>query len=140
MARRKETGMTAGFMTQLHPSAPTARPSRDTAIMGHGTSGFLDESKITSKGQMTLPKIVRAALGVAVGDTVQFVMKDNRIVVEPASQEPVEDPALAAFLDTLEGSIDKATPFPVELLKAMKALTDGIEVDLDDPIEGDVVI
>lgn len=140
MARRKETGITAGFMTQFHSSTPTASPSRDTVISGRRTPGFLDESKITSKGQLTLPKTVRAALGVDVGDAVQFVVKDNNIVVESALQEPDADPAVTAFLDILDDSIDTATAFPVELMKAMAALTAGIEVDLDAPIEGDVAI
>ena len=65
---------------------------------------------------------------------------NTREEVEPASQEPLADPAVAAILDSIEGSIDTATAFPVELMKAMKALTAGIEVDLVAPIKGDVVI
>ncbi|MDP3261885.1 MAG: type II toxin-antitoxin system PrlF family antitoxin [Tabrizicola sp.] len=34
--------------------------------------GLLDSSKITSKGQITLPKTVRASLGVKEGDSIQF--------------------------------------------------------------------
>ncbi|WP_177193926.1 hypothetical protein [Roseovarius lutimaris] len=45
-----------------------------------------------------------------------------------------------AFLDTIVESIDTASDFPAEMMEAMKALTAGIEVDLDAPIEGDVVI
>ena len=140
MTGRKNTGMTTGFMTQMPSAMPSARSSRGAAFSGRGASGILDESKITSKGQLTLPKTVRAALGVAVGDTVRFVMENNKVVVETASEDPLEDPAVMAFLDTLEESIDTASDFPVEMMEAMKALTADIKVDLDAPIEGDVVI
>ncbi len=35
------------------------------------------ESAITSKGQTTLPKAVRKALGVSSGDRVRYVIMDN---------------------------------------------------------------
>lgn len=140
MTRRKDTGMTMGFMTHMPSAVPAARSSRGAAFSGRGASGILDESKITSKGQLTLPKTVRTALGVAVGDTVRFVMQDNKVVVETATEEPHEDPAVMAFLDTIEGSIHTASDLPVEMMEVMKALTADIEVDLDAPIEGDVVI
>lgn len=41
-------------------------------------------SRITSKGQITVPKAIREALGVAPGDRVAFrVEEDGRVVVEP---------------------------------------------------------
>jgi antitoxin PrlF len=140
MTRRKDTGLTTGFMTHMPSAVPTAHSSRGAAIAGRGASGIMDESKITSKGQLTLPKTVRTALGVDVGDTVRFIMQDNQIVVENVLEEPLEDPTIMAFLDTLEGTIHTASGFPVEMMEIMKALTSDIEVDLDAPIEGDVVI
>lgn len=140
MKRRKDAGVMLGFMTQAPSSASAARFPPGAAFLGRGASGIREESKITSKGQLTLPKTVRAALGVGAGDTVRFVFQDDKIIVEVASDDPVDDPAVTAFLDTLESSIHKATPFPVELMEVMKALTADIEVDLDAPIEGDVVI
>lgn len=42
---------------------------------------------LTSKGQLTLPKEVRAALGVGPGDRVDFVrMEDGNFAVLPATQ------------------------------------------------------
>ncbi len=35
------------------------------------------ESAVTSKGQTTLPKAVREALGIAPGDRVRYVILDN---------------------------------------------------------------
>lgn len=133
MIRRKNTGITAGFMTQIPSSMPAARSSRGGAYGGCETSGVLDESRITSRSQST-------ALGIGAGDRVQLIMQDTPIVFETAPDEPAEDPAVAAFLDTLEDSIHTAAPFPVKLMERVKALTEGIEVDLDAAIEGDVVI
>lgn len=140
MTRRRNTEMTMDFMTHLPSTVSPAGSSRSGGFSGHGASGILDESKITSKGQLTLPKTVRTALGVSVGDTVRFVMQDNKVVIETATEEPHEDPAVMAFLDTIEGSIHTASDLPAEMMKVMKALTADIEVDLDAPIEGDVVI
>ena len=38
-------------------------------------------AKLTSKGQLTLPKPVRMRLGVATGDEVEFVEDQGRIVL-----------------------------------------------------------
>lgn len=139
MSRRKNT-MMMGFMTHLPSSSPIRQPSQGSAFVGRGLAGVLDESKITSKGQMTLPKTVRAALGASTGDIVRFVAEDGKIVIELASEDSVEDPAVEAYLDILEGSIQTATDFPADLMNTIRALTAGIEVDLEAPIEGDVVI
>ena len=40
-------------------------------------------SAITSKGQTTLPKLVREALGVGAGDRVRYVVLDNEVRVLP---------------------------------------------------------
>lgn len=43
-------------------------------------------AKVTSKGQLTLPKVVRLAMGVGPGDRVNFVrMEDGNFAVLPAS-------------------------------------------------------
>ena len=47
---------------------------------------------------------------------------------------------LDAVLSEIENTIGTATDIPVDLMRAMKDLASEIEVDLDAPIEGDVVI
>jgi AbrB family looped-hinge helix DNA binding protein len=39
-------------------------------------------AKVTSKGQVTVPKDVRDALGIGKGDTVLFHVEDGRAVME----------------------------------------------------------
>ena len=41
------------------------------------------ESAITSKGQTTLPKPVREALGVRSGDRIRYVILDNEVRILP---------------------------------------------------------
>ena len=39
------------------------------------------QAKITSKGQLTLPKAIRERLGVGAGDEVEFVEENGRTVI-----------------------------------------------------------
>jgi antitoxin PrlF len=41
------------------------------------------KSKITFKGQVTIPKMVREALGLAIGDEVAFILRDGAVYLEP---------------------------------------------------------
>ena len=45
-------------------------------------------SRITSKAQVTIPKAVRAALGVKEGDTIAYEIEGDRVVLRRA---PVSD-------------------------------------------------
>ena len=47
----------------------------------------MSAATLTTKGQLTLPKEVRSALGVGPGDRVEFVrMEDGNYAVMPATQ------------------------------------------------------
>ena len=43
------------------------------------TKTFVDIAKVMAKGQITIPKDVRAVLGVASGDRVTFVVEGNSV-------------------------------------------------------------
>lgn len=46
---------------------------------------------VTSKGQITIPKVVRDELGLREGDRVAFrVLEDGRVVVEPETIDLLE--------------------------------------------------
>ncbi|MGH9572318.1 MAG: AbrB/MazE/SpoVT family DNA-binding domain-containing protein [Candidatus Acidiferrales bacterium] len=49
-------------------------------------------SKISSKGQITVPLEVRKRLGVKPGDRVEFVFKDSQAILLP--ERPPENPFL----------------------------------------------
>ena len=95
---------------------------------------------MTAKGQITLPKPIRQALGVDVGSKVAFELHENgRVVVSRADAEH-EDPAIGAFLDLLARDIEAGRlveQLPDSLARTM--LEDAeLNIDLDEPIEGDV--
>jgi antitoxin PrlF len=48
-------------------------------------------AKMTSKGQVTIPKEVRDRFALAAGDYLVFEVKDNRIEVTKAPVPPTED-------------------------------------------------
>ena len=48
-------------------------------------------AKITSKGQITVPKEVREALGVGTGDRLQFTVGDGQAVVTPIRKRKLTD-------------------------------------------------
>ena len=42
---------------------------------------FVNDAKVMSKGQVTIPKNVRAALGIETGDRVTFIVEGNEVKV-----------------------------------------------------------
>lgn len=97
---------------------------------------------ITSKGQVTLPKPIRQALGVDAGDKVAFDFTGDRVVISRVTDEPHEDPAIGSFLALLEKDIQSGrhiTSLPDDLARSMLARL-GKPVELDEDIEGDVVL
>ena len=43
------------------------------------TRAFVDNAKVMAKGQVTIPKDVRDALGVSCGDRVSFIVEGNTV-------------------------------------------------------------
>ena len=58
-----------------------------------------EESTITAKGQTTVPKSVRQALGVDYGGRIAFVVDDQRrVYVQKVDADAAEDPVIESFL------------------------------------------
>jgi len=55
-----------------------------------------ERSKITAKGQTTVPKAVRQVLGVSYGGEIAFVVDDRGVSVQGVESEEA-DPVIAAF-------------------------------------------
>lgn len=97
---------------------------------------------ITSKGQITLPKPIRQALGVDYGGKVAFNLSGSQVTVSRVEESPHDDPMIGAFLDFLEADIRSGkhvTTLPEDLVQAMLATLDQPD-DLGDEIEGDVAL
>ncbi len=104
---------------------------------------------ITAKGQTTVPKAVRQALGVGYGGRIAFRVEGGAVTVralppEAADAETAEDPALAPFLALLEADLAARPAEAVRpLLEALAGRLDALaaevgEVDPDAAIEGEV--
>ncbi len=105
-------------------------------------SAMLEEiSTITAKGQTTVPKSVRTALGVDYGGKIAFRVDERGVSVHRAEVEN-EDPAIDRFLAFLADDIarrpEAVTALTPTLAELLAALTEGVKVDLEAPIDGDV--
>jgi antitoxin PrlF len=97
---------------------------------------------ITSKGQITLPKPVRQALGVDYCGKVVFELRGSQVIVTRADEASHEDPAIVWFLALLEKDIrtgQHLCNLPDGLVQAMQAAA-TLPVNLDADIEGDVTL
>lgn len=100
---------------------------------------------ITAKGQTTVPKTVRQALGVGYGGRIAFRVEGGRVTVHALPPEGDDaDPALAPFLALLEADLasrpaEAVRPLPQPLADRLEALAAEVgDVDPDAPIEGEV--
>jgi antitoxin PrlF len=100
---------------------------------------------ITVKGQTTVPKAVRQALGVGYGGRIAFRVDDRGVSIHALPGDDI-DPALEPFLSLLATDLtarpgEAVRPITTDLASRIEALADGTgEVDLDAPIEGDVTL
>lgn len=60
---------------------------------------------ITSKGQITLPKPIRRALGVDVGSKLAFDLREDGEIIVSRAEADHRDPAIDAFLTLLANDI-----------------------------------
>ncbi len=103
-------------------------------------AAFLEEvSTITAKGQTTIPKSVRQALGVEQGGKIAFRFDAQGVTVTRVEVEH-EDPAVDAFLAFLTFDMkrrpESIATLPSALVERIADLTEGIPVDFSAPIEG----
>jgi antitoxin PrlF len=97
---------------------------------------------LTSKGQITLPKSIRQALGVDTGGKLAFVLRGSQVVVSRAEEPVHEDPAIGKFLALLEqdmASGRNVSTLPKGLARSMLA-TLKRPMTLGEEIEGDVAL
>jgi len=51
----------------------------------------MGKAKITFKGQVTIPKEVREALGIEEGDSVIFMVEKDRAILKPLKKKSLKD-------------------------------------------------
>jgi antitoxin PrlF len=98
---------------------------------------------ITEKGQITVPKPVRDALGVSYGGRIIFRVDESGVSVRAADSEE-EDPILGRFLSFLAKDMgdrpEAISAFPAALAERIATLTGPAEIDSDEEIEGPVAL
>ena len=50
----------------------------------------MEEAKLSSKGQIVIPKYIRDALGLKEGSVVLLTLEGGRVIVVPKSDNPLE--------------------------------------------------
>lgn len=99
---------------------------------------------ITARGQTTVPKTVRQALGVSYGGRIAFRVEGGCVTVHALPEDGTTDPALAPFLALLEADLatrptEAVRQIPETLADRLETLAAEVgEVDPDAPITGDV--
>lgn len=103
-----------------------------------------ETATLTSKGQITLPKAVRQALGVDMGSRLLFEIRGDEVVVSRADADDTHtDPAISAFLAMLERDIASGqhlAPPRDELAHAMQRAAASAPATEVDEIDGDVAL
>lgn len=100
---------------------------------------------VTEKGQTTVPKSVRDALGLGHGDRIAFSIDENRRVSIERDEAEETDPVIESFLTFLAKDMHahperSIADIPDALRNRIERLTLGMAVDLDAPIDGEVDI
>ncbi len=70
---------------------------------------FTNDAKVMSKGQVTIPKNVRVALGIETGDRVTFIVDGNTVRVVNSAVY-----ALMKFQEQMAGEAEKASIYSEE--------------------------
>lgn len=98
-------------------------------------------STITEKGQTTVPKPIRDALGVTYGGRIVFRVDEHGVslrLAEEDSQDPILESFLSFLADDMRKRPEALSGIPPSLVQRIQALTDGGEVHFDEDITGAV--
>lgn len=78
-------------------------------MMVNTAAMFVNDAKVMSKGQVTIPRDVRAILGVETGDRVTFIVEGNTVKVVNSTLY-----ALQRFQKQMRGAAEEAGLFSEE--------------------------
>jgi antitoxin PrlF len=101
-----------------------------------------ETSTITAKGQTTVPKAVRQALGIDCGGKIAYRIEDGQVTVHNP-EAGHRDPALTAFLRLLENDIAAGRnlrDLPAAVATSLRRAMKEVPVDLDERLEGETAL
>lgn len=112
-------------------------------ITPHAEMALRVESKVTQRGQTTIPTPVREALKLKPGeDRIAYeILPGGKVLISRQEEENEQDPVVSAFLAFLSHDMQQNPQHILPLSKALMdnvaELTAGMEVSLDDPLTED---
>jgi antitoxin PrlF len=101
-----------------------------------------ETSTITAKGQTTVPKAVRQALGIDCDGKIAYRIEDGKVTVHNPEADH-RDPALAARHRFLENDIAAGRnlrDLPAVIATALRRAVKEVRVDLDERLEGEATL
>lgn len=111
-----------------------------TTILNMADVSLRAESRLTERSQTTIPAAIRDALHLKPGEYIHYTLLPGGKVIM-SRQEEEEDPVVSQFLSFLENDMMKNPQnihqVPEAFWSGIKALTAGVEVDLDAPLTDD---
>jgi len=96
------------------------------------------ESTLTDRYQTTVPGPVRRALKLGKRDRIRYIVRKGEVVITRATDEE-DDPVVGRFLQFLARDMEQhpesIRPVSAALVKRVRALTKGVKVDLNAPLD-----
>lgn len=96
-------------------------------------------SKLTARYQTTIPAPIRKSMGLQKHDRIEYRVLDSGEVLLSRALEETNDPALTPFLKFLAQDItrhpEQLRPLDAQVIKRAQELTEGMEIDLDSPLD-----
>lgn len=109
-----------------------------TQILNSAEVSLRAESRLTERSQTTIPAVIRDALHLKPGEYIHYTLLAGGKVIMSRQNEEKDDPVISQFLTFLENDMkknpQKIAPVPTMFWESMKALTVGVNVDLDAPL------
>lgn len=88
--------------------------------------------RVTTKGQVTIPKPIRDHLGIGPGSEVEFVATDGGVQLVAVNESLTEDEKLRRFndvLDRMEGTLDLGGMTTDEYMVWLRGPREYLDVD-----------
>ncbi|MBD1371903.1 AbrB/MazE/SpoVT family DNA-binding domain-containing protein [Hazenella sp. IB182357] len=67
----------------------------------------MDTYRVTTKGQVTIPKHVRERLNIGEGDQVTFVEQEGQFIIQKVSIVPIQNPSIRDLYETVKAERDE---------------------------------
>ena len=85
--------------------------------------------RVTSKGQVTIPKAIRETLGIEPGGEVDFIAVGNSIRLVAANERKFDATAFRQVLDSVAGTLDLSSTTTDDYMLWLRGPRDDLNAD-----------